>query len=115
MKVAIASDDKLNISPHFGRAQGFMIFEISNYKIISEEYRANVGKNNGSCGSCNHSMMIDNIKDCQVVISYGMGQHIYNDLTENNINAIVTEERIVKDALANFLDNTLKNRTEKLH
>ena len=115
MKVAIASDDKITISHHFGRAKGFMIFEIDDNKIINEEYRDNIGKSNGECGSCNHSMMIDNIKDCQVVISYGMGQHIYNDLTENNIRAVVTEEKTVKDALNKFLDKTLTNRTEKLH
>jgi predicted Fe-Mo cluster-binding NifX family protein len=76
MKLAIASDDKINISHHFGRAKGFMIFDLANDKVLSEEYRENVGKSNGECGSCNHSLMINNIKDCELVISYGMGQHI---------------------------------------
>jgi predicted Fe-Mo cluster-binding NifX family protein len=115
MKIAIASDDKITISHHFGRAKGFMIFDLANDKVLSEEYRENVGKSNGECGSCNHSLMINNIKDCELVISYGMGQHIYDDLSENNIKAVVTEEKTVKDALNKFIKNDLKNRTDKLH
>jgi ATP-binding protein involved in chromosome partitioning len=114
-KIAIASDDKIGISNHFGRAKGFMIFHLEDDKIIIEGYRENIGKSDGSCGSCNHSTMIDNIKDCQVVISYGMGQHIYDDLTKNNIKAIVTEEKTVKEALNKFIENNLKNRLDKLH
>ena len=115
MKVAIASDDKINISHHFGKASGFCVFEISNKKIISEEYRENVGKNKGECGTCNHSAMINNVKDCDTVISYGMGQKIYNDLTDNNINAVVTQEKTVKQAVEQFINDNLKNRTDKLH
>ena len=115
MKIAIASDDKKTISHHFGKALGFVVFEIENNKVIKQEYKENIGKNNGECGSCNHSTMINNIKDCEVVISYGMGQKIYDDLTKNKIKPIVTEEQNVKIALEQFLKNDLKNITEKLH
>jgi predicted Fe-Mo cluster-binding NifX family protein len=85
MKVAIASDDKTTISHHFGRALGFMIFDIDKDKVVSEEYRENIGKNKGECGTCDHQAMIKNVKDCRYVISYGMGRRIYEDLSENNI------------------------------
>lgn len=115
MKIAVASDDRINISHHFGSAIGFEIFEINDSKIISQEYRENVGKNTGECGSCNHDIMIQNIKDCKVVISYGMGKRIYHDLTKNNIQAVVTDEITIKDAIDRFINNELKNRLEKLH
>ena len=115
MKVAIASDDKKTISPHFGRALGFVIFDIQNNKIVSKDYRENIGKNTGECGSCNHSSMINNIKDCEVVISYGMGQRIYLDLVKNKITPFVTEENKVEDALKKFINNQLINRKDKLH
>ena len=35
MKIAIASDDKTTISHHFGRALGFVVFEIDKDKIIN--------------------------------------------------------------------------------
>ncbi|MEM3370931.1 MAG: NifB/NifX family molybdenum-iron cluster-binding protein [Candidatus Woesearchaeota archaeon] len=115
MKIAIASDDKKTISPHFGRAMGFVVFDIQNGKVINRTYRENIGKSSSECGSCDHSAMIKNVKDCEIVISYGMGQRIYSDLVNSNITPIVTEERTVDEALNKFLKNQLKNRIDKLH
>ncbi|MBU4246049.1 MAG: NifB/NifX family molybdenum-iron cluster-binding protein [Nanoarchaeota archaeon] len=115
MKIAIASDDKKTISHHFGRALGFVVFDIKNDKTVSRDYRNNIGKNSGECGSCDHSAMIKNVKDCKIVISYGMGQRIYNDLTSSGIIPLVTEEETVDEALNQFLKNELKNRLDKLH
>jgi len=115
MKVAIASDDKKTISHHFGKALGFVIADINNGKIIHQEYKQNIGKNSGECGSCDHQAMINNIKDCEIVISFGMGQRIYDDLIKNKIKPIITEEENVDEALDQFLKNNLKSATEKLH
>ncbi|MFH1126865.1 MAG: NifB/NifX family molybdenum-iron cluster-binding protein [archaeon] len=115
MKIAIASDDKKTISHHFGRALGFVVFDIENGKAANREYRENIGKNSGECGSCDHSAMIKNVKDCNIVISYGMGQRIYNDLANSDITPIVTEEKTVDEALNQFLKKQLKNRIDKLH
>jgi predicted Fe-Mo cluster-binding NifX family protein len=92
-----------------------VIFDIQDGKVITQEYKENIGKNNGECGSCNHSAMINNIKDCEAVISYGMGQRIYDDLIKNKIKPIVTEVENVDEALNQFLKKNLKNATEKLH
>jgi predicted Fe-Mo cluster-binding NifX family protein len=115
MKIAIASDDEIHIADHFGRALGFVIFEIENDVILNKEYRKNVGKHTGECGSCDHDMMIDNIKDCNVVISYGMGRRIFADLSKNNLQAFVTDVDTVDEALKRFIKNELKNRLDKLH
>jgi predicted Fe-Mo cluster-binding NifX family protein len=115
MKIAVASDDQITISEHFGRACGFMVFEIKNDIILKQEYRENIGKSTGECHSCDHDTMIRNIKDCDVVISYGMGQRIYTDLIKNNILAIVTDERTVTDAVNQYLKHKLNNRIDKLH
>lgn len=115
MKLAVASDDKKTIAHHFGRAKCFKIFEIKDKQIVKESYRANIGKHSGECGSCDHATMINNIKDCDIVISYGMGKKIYEDLLENEVIPVVTEENNVNKAVKSFLDNTLTNRTDKLH
>jgi predicted Fe-Mo cluster-binding NifX family protein len=115
MKIAIASDDKKTISHHFGRALGFVVFDIQKDKVISRDYRENIGKSSGECGSCNHSAMIKNVKDCEIVISYGMGQRIYDDLVNSKIKPIVTEEKTVDEALNQFLKKQLKNCIDKLH
>jgi len=115
LKIAVASDDRIHISSHFGRAAGFMVYQIDKGKIISTEYRENTGKNKGKCGTCDHNAMILNVKDCKYVISHGMGKRIYDDLSANNIVAVVVEEIIVQDALQKFILNKLNNRIDKLH
>ncbi len=115
MKVAVATDDKINISHHFGRTLGFRVFDIDRKKILNEEYRQNIGKSNGQCGSCDHSSMINNIKDCDLVICYGMGQGIYNDLVRHNIRAVITEELTVDSAIEKLIEADLINRLDKLH
>ena len=80
MKVAIATDDKLTISHHFGRTLGFRVFEIKDNKIIKEQYRENIGKNNGQCGSCDHSSMMKILRF--ISLCYGMGRAFYNDLSQ---------------------------------
>jgi predicted Fe-Mo cluster-binding NifX family protein len=115
MKIAVASDDKKTISHHFGRAVGFIIFEIKKGEIAEKEYRENIGKSTGQCHTCNHSMMINNIKDCESVISHGMGMGIYQDLQSNKIKAIVTDESIAEEAVKKYLSGKLSNRIDRLH
>jgi predicted Fe-Mo cluster-binding NifX family protein len=115
MRIAVASDDRKTISHHFGRALGFKIFVMEDNRIINQEYRKNIGKSTGECGSCNHDVMINNIRDCDVLISYGMGRRIYDDLTKNNIQAVVTDEETVDAAVKRFIKKELENRTDKLH
>jgi predicted Fe-Mo cluster-binding NifX family protein len=115
MKIAVASDDKETISHHFGRALGFVVFEIKDGKIIEKEYRENVGKSTGQCHTCNHGTMINNIKDCESVISHGMGRGIYQDLESNKIKAVVTDEDIAEEAVMKYLLGNLENRTDRLH
>ena len=39
MKVAVVTDDNRTISPHFGRAQYFLVYEIQDGKVMSKETR----------------------------------------------------------------------------
>ncbi|MEM4258771.1 MAG: NifB/NifX family molybdenum-iron cluster-binding protein [Candidatus Thermoplasmatota archaeon] len=115
MKIAIASDDGTTIAHHFGRAAGFVVYTIKDDAVIHKEYRNNHGKSTGECHSCNHETMIRNIQDCSLVISYGMGRRIYDDLISHNIQPIVTDEVTVDVALEKYLKRELNSRTEKLH
>jgi predicted Fe-Mo cluster-binding NifX family protein len=115
MKVAIASDDQKTISHHFGRAAGFVVYEIKDGKAGGSEYRQNIGKSKGECGTCDHGAMIKNVADCKFVISHGMGQSIYNDLTAKGIIPLVTDEDSVDTALEKFMGESLINRLDRLH
>lgn len=123
MKIAVASDDRKNISPHFGRAEGFVVFEIENNTVKKKEYRLNTftGHAKGLCHedvashSHQHSSIIKALSDCQAVISNGMGWRIHQDLIQNNIQALVTSETEVEKAVKLFIDGKLVDEKDKLH
>jgi len=115
MKVAFVSDDKENISGHFGRAKGFVVYELEGDKILSDEYRLNDGGNKGQCGTCQHDRIINTIKDCQTVVARGMGHRIYEDLKENGIRVVLTDEGNIRSALDKFIKGMLTSHLEKLH
>lgn len=123
MKIAIASDDKKTISPHFGRSKGFVIFEIENNTVEDREYRLNTftRHSKGLCEegksshSNHHSSIIKALSDCKVVISNGMGWRIHQDLIQNNIQALVTSETDVVSAVTLFIEGKLEDEIKRLH
>ena len=115
MKIAVATNNKKEISEHFGSAEGFLIFEVEKDSIKELEFRNNQGKNQGQCGSCNHALMLENVKDCESVLSFGMGKKIFEDLSNAGIKPIISEERNIKKALTKLKAKNLKNCIEKLH
>jgi len=118
IKIGIASDDGKNISAHFGRTMGFVIFSIDNNKIISKEYKPNTftGHARGIEGHSNmsstHSSIIEALKDCKAVISNGMGRRIYEDLRAAGIEAIITTETDVDKAIELYLAGSLKDNPD---
>jgi len=116
MKIAVASDDGKKISSHFGRAKGFVVFEIENKEIKNKEYLPNTFTEHargldkrGSHNYDSHSTIIEALKDVKVVISHGMGRRLYDDLRDSKIEVYVTDETDVEEAVKLFLDGKLKN------
>lgn len=122
MKIAVASEDGKKISPHFGRAKLFVIFEIENGVIKNKEYIQNTftGHAKGvyeieEHHHKSHSEIIESLKDCKVVISHGMGRKLYDDLTSAGIEVCVTEETDVDKAIELYLKGELKNVSKLIH
>lgn len=122
MKIAIASDDGITISSHFGRAKGFVIAEIENGQVKNKQYLPNTftghaqGLHHGEhTHHGNHENIIRALSDCRVVISRGMGRRLYEDLTKAGKEVYVTDELEVDKAIELYLNGRLKNVTELLH
>jgi predicted Fe-Mo cluster-binding NifX family protein len=119
MKIAIASDDELTIAAHFGRTRGFVIFDIENGIIKERKYRINNftgharGLENADHQIDRHGPILAALKDCDVVISSGMGRRICNDLQNAGIEAFIVDETDANEAVGLFLENALKNNPEK--
>lgn len=115
MKIAIASDDEKTISSHFGRARGFVVFDIEGNEIKGREYRLNTfsGHARGSeeeHESDHHKAILNALNDCKVVISKGMGKRIYDDLKSIGIEVYITDETDVKRALELYINGKLVNK-----
>ena len=119
MQVAVASDDGKTIARHFGRARGFLVYEIENSRIRNRRYVRNTftghagnveaGHDPADC----HDSIIAALNDCEAVISHGMGKRIYRDLRKAGITAYVVDETDADAALSLYLRNALTDHPER--
>ncbi|MCL4558981.1 MAG: NifB/NifX family molybdenum-iron cluster-binding protein [Deltaproteobacteria bacterium] len=113
MKIAVASDDGKTISSHFGRTRGFAIFDIEDDKIKGSDYRDNtftghaMGMVQEHHSHNHHSLIIEALSDCTVVISHGMGRMLYDDLKSAGMEVFVTDETDAGRAVALFIADKL--------
>ncbi len=118
MKIAIASDDGTTIAAHFGRTRGFSIYAIENGAIQYIGYRNNTftGHARGLAGQLHdidrHGPIIAALKDCDLVISHGMGRRIYDDLQRAGIDAYIVNETVVDTAAKLYFTDNLKNHPQ---
>jgi len=118
MNIAIASNDGITIASHFGKTRGFVIFDVQDEKIIKQLYRENTftGHARGLSGQGHevdrHGPILEALKDCNVVISKGMGRRIYDDMRQAGIEVFITDEINVKNAFGRYIKNELVDRPE---
>ncbi|HEX9252118.1 MAG TPA: NifB/NifX family molybdenum-iron cluster-binding protein [Ignavibacteriaceae bacterium] len=132
INIAVVTDDGITISQHFGRAKYYEVLFVENNKVVKRERREKMGHHNfpnsehhhhdhnGEHGmdesSHNkHVSMAEAIKDCNIVISRGMGYGAFQSLSKLNINTIITDIKNIDDAVQSVIDGTIVNHTEKLH
>jgi predicted Fe-Mo cluster-binding NifX family protein len=102
MKIAVAVSDESNISPHFGRSASFLVFDVRDGEILGRETRRNTftAHARGECSGGNHddhhahshASLAEALRDCQAVLSYGMGWRAAEALGQEGIRPFVLEE-----------------------
>ncbi|MFC1563498.1 NifB/NifX family molybdenum-iron cluster-binding protein [candidate division KSB1 bacterium] len=120
MKIAVASSDGVKISKHFGRSKCFIVYEIDDNRITGHEVRQNSFTPHAQ-GKCNHGNdqhhnqphshegIISALKDCEGVISFGMGWRAAEDLRNNNIKSYILDQKCGPEhAVILFLQDFLK-------
>jgi predicted Fe-Mo cluster-binding NifX family protein len=135
MKIAIASINEQTISHHFGRAEKYIVVSVKDGQITDREtlpklghrhfapqHSGKQGQEHGAQGSgfghhanCKHEQMIENIRDCDVLLTGGMGRGAYLDLQKWGIKPIVTDITDVDTAIQAVLDDTIVNHIDGLH
>lgn len=118
MKIAVASLDGTEISSHFGRSPWFLIFEAVDGKISGPELRANTFTAHAKGACCgghhdkhdahSHDSIVEALRDCQAVLTYGMGARAAEALNSNGIQPFVLAEKCTPtQAVALFLEGKL--------
>ncbi len=130
LKIAIATDDGVSISPHFGKAPSYVILTVEQGQIVAQETR---GK--GVCGEHQHAHttgasdqpdhetdaedghaeQLDPIVDCAIVLSGGMCQGMYADLQRANLRPVMTTITDINEAAQRFLAGQLVEQPQLVH
>jgi predicted Fe-Mo cluster-binding NifX family protein len=117
VKIAVASEDGVSISHHFGRSRSFMVFEVEDKQVVGRTVRDNTFTAHAR-GECQegvehnhhhgHGAIVEALKDCQAVLCYGMGWRAAEELKQNGIQAfLVPSEMSPEDAVSKHLTGDL--------
>jgi predicted Fe-Mo cluster-binding NifX family protein len=132
MKIAVVSEDGVNISQHFGRAPLYVVVTTEDGKITAKETRNKAGHNSFAGGQhhetapgerhgydtgaqSRHAAMAQRIDDCQVLIAGGMGWGAYENFKSQGIETVVTDVMDIDEAVNLYLQGKLPNLMERLH
>jgi predicted Fe-Mo cluster-binding NifX family protein len=131
MRIAAITDDGTNISSHFGRAPFYAVFTIENQEVVEREMRDKMGHQQfvheeglvdeqgrhgfGPGSEDRHAAMAQAIRDCDVLLSGGMGWGAFESMKQAGIKTVVTDIASIEDAVQAYLDGTIVERTDLLH
>ena len=135
MKIALVSDDNQTISRHFGRAENYIVVSYDEEQLVERRTLPKLGncdtearhghgqhRQTDSRGSgfgrhsrSKHDQMFKDIRDCDVLVTRGMGRGAYLGLQELGIKPIVTDIADIDTAIQAVLDDSIVNHTEELH
>jgi len=108
MKIAVGTDDKKTFRKgHFGQSRYYLIFEILNGEIVSEEIRENpyVGEDEKHDHHGEAERIMDLLKDCGLFMARGMGLKSVKKISEQNIDCIITKKiDDIRTAVTRYLD-----------
>ncbi|XUX00527.1 MAG: NifB/NifX family molybdenum-iron cluster-binding protein [Dehalogenimonas sp.] len=136
MKIAVASDDGLNLSQHFGRAAYYIVYTIENDKVASKEVREKVGHHSFIEGpgakSCHdhgqhgehgmdidsqnkHRSMLSAAEDCEYIVAGHMGGGAFHSMVEKGIEPLLTNIKDPDEVIKAILEDRFQNEMDRLH
>lgn len=122
MKIAVASNDGMSISSHFGRSACWLVFEALEGQIVGVETRSNhhTAHARGECDGAHdrnlahgHEAIVAALGDCEAVLCAGMGWRAAEELTRNRITPFVVErDASPEEAVRRYLAGELPRADE---
>ncbi len=99
MKIAVPTNDGVNLAEHFGRSAAFIVFEVDGNKIASQEIRQNLPHDDHALHGCgaeatdnhknHHTGMAAILDGCSLVVCGGMGWRAAQSLEEAAIRPVI--------------------------
>jgi nitrogen fixation protein NifX len=106
VKIAVASEDGVSISQHFGRSGCFLVFDVEDKRIVGCSMRDNTFTPHAK-GECRdgvphnhdhgHARIVEALKDCQAVLCYGMGWRAAEELRQHGIQAFILSGKMLPE------------------
>jgi len=128
LKIAVVTDDGKTISPHFGRAIYYVVYDVQDGMIKGSEMRDKAahhtggephqqeeGGHHGPEADAKHSSMLSNISDCEALIARGMGWGAFEAIRSTGIKPFITDLELAEDAVKAYVAGKLDSHTERLH
>ncbi|MFA5924452.1 MAG: NifB/NifX family molybdenum-iron cluster-binding protein [Methylococcaceae bacterium] len=112
MKIAVASQNRKEITGHSGRCRKFWIYQIENDAIATKELLELPKEQSFHESSPLEPSPLDHV---QALIAGGMGSGLVRRLQEKNIQALITKETNPDQAVNDFLNGTLKTEPSEPH
>lgn len=112
MRVAVPSDDGVTVAFHFGRARGFLQFDIDKGVVKQAGYTL-VERDGAVEHASHHASVLSAIGECRAVIARGMGGHMREELTAHHIRIALTDLDDASAAVALFASDLLPDAEEE--
>ena len=108
--ILIPTDDKESVASHFGRAIGYLKIKLEKGNIQKQFFTNRfTHHHNKHVHSHSHKDLIDNFKDCDVVIAAGMGKKLYDEFKSANKQIFFSDKSLIDDILNDYLKGTLSD------
>jgi len=130
MKVAVVTDDGKTISPHFGMARFYKVYEVKDGAIVGSEMRPKAGHHAGGephhdhgagphgvshADDATHNNMLANVADCEVIITRGMGWGAHDAMEKAGLKPYITDKANIEEAVKAYVSGKLDDHAERLH
>jgi len=112
MKIAVASQNRREITDHTGRCRKFWIYEIANGTIANKELLELAKEQSFHDSSPHDPSPLDNM---QVLIAGGMGTGLVRRLENKGIKPLITTETDPDKAVENYLKGVLLTKPAEPH
>jgi predicted Fe-Mo cluster-binding NifX family protein len=125
--IAIATDDGVTVSSHFGRARFYEVLNFSDGKVIKRERREKAehhslksaegghDHHDDEARGHRHQTMVSPILDCHVVVVRGMGQDAVEHLRRANLLPVLTKLHTIDEVVKAVESGSLDSDPRRIH